>query len=464
MDSRSDIRKSALDGNIVVGILGMGYVGLPLACSFATRGTRTLGFDTNPERIRKLKDGDHVNGDVRGEDFATATRSETLTFTSDIRDLAVCDALIICVPTPLDHHRKPDMTYIESAAKLAGSVLKPGMLVSLESTTYPTTTEEFLLPILERESGWKAGIDFALCYSPERVDPGNKTFRTSNTPKVLGGLTPSCLETGKTIYSLAIDTIHTVSSPRVAELVKILENTYRLVNISLINELALLCTRMDIDIWEAIDAAKTKPFGFQAFYPGPGVGGHCIPLDPFYLQHVAKGFKFDLTMIEAAGQINTQMPNKMVVKIAYALNRHKKPLNGSKVLFLGVAYKPDIDDARESPALEMIDICKHKGCEVSYHDPHVANITTESGMRLGSVALDARTMAAADCVVVCTNHSAFDYETILEHSTLIVDLRNAIHSPSKKVFRLLPADCSSRPTLSTQTTWPISTTGRGPKT
>lgn len=436
MVSVDDLKSRVREGEASVGILGLGYVGLPLACAFAVRGAKTRGFDVDAKRVQRLASGECLSADVRGEDFHTATSTGKLVFTSEISALKDCDALVLCVPTPLDHHRKPDMTFIGKAAELAGSVLRPGMLVSLESTTYPTTTEDFLVPILERISGLRAGVDFWVCYSPERVDPGNAQFKTANTPKVIGGLTPRCLEAGMAIYGMAIETLHAVTSPRVAELVKILENTYRLVNISLVNELALLCTRMDIDIWEAIEAAKTKPFGFHAFYPGPGVGGHCIPLDPFYLQHVAKGYKFDLTLIEAAGQINTQMPNKMVVKIAYALNRHRKPLNGSKVLFLGVAYKPDIDDSRESPALEMIDISLHKGCEVSYHDPLVARIRTERGAELRSVDLSDAVLEGADCVVVATNHSSFDYDRIVERSRLVVDLRNAIRTNSDKVFRL----------------------------
>jgi UDP-N-acetyl-D-glucosamine dehydrogenase len=436
MVSVDDLKSRILEGNASVGILGLGYVGLPLASAFAVRGVKTWGFDVDAKRIQRLKKGECLSADVRGEDFNAATSSGRLVFSSEVSDLKDCDALILCVPTPLDHHRKPDMSYIRTAAELAGSILRPGMLLSLESTTYPTTTEEFLIPILEKTSGLKAGDDFWVCYSPERVDPGNAQYKTANTPKVIGGLTPRCLEAGMAVYGMAIETLHPVGSPRVAELVKILENTYRLVNISLVNELALLCTRMDIDIWEAIEAAKTKPFGFQAFYPGPGVGGHCIPLDPFYLQHVAKGYKFDLTLIEAAGQINTQMPNKMLVKVAYALNHHRKPLNGSKVLFLGVAYKPDIDDSRESPALEMIDIALHKGCEVSYHDPLVQRIRTERGASLESVELSDGVLESSDCVVVATNHSSFDYERIVGRARLVVDLRNAIRSRSEKVYRL----------------------------
>ena len=310
-----------------------------------------------------------------------------------------------------------------------------GTFICLESTTYPTTTENFMLPIIERESGLKQGIDFWLAFSPERVDPGNKQFNTQNTPKILGALTLDVVEIGEAIYTKAIEKIHTVSSPRVAEMVKILENTYRLVNISLINELALLSGKMDIDIWEVIEAAKTKPFGFQAFYPGPGIGGHCIPLDPFYLEHIAKKYNFDLSMIHTAGHIDMMMPHRMTIKITSALNRQKKAMNGSKILFLGVAYKPNIDDARESPALKIIDEVINKGGEVAYHDPFIQVITV-GGESLKSVELNELQLQQADCVVITTNHSAFDPEFIEKNSSLIVDLRNLIHKPSEKVYKL----------------------------
>lgn len=424
-------------GNLTVAIIGLGYVGLPLAISFALKKKiRILGFDVNEAKITQLKAGVHQVADIRGEDFASAHQSEYLAFTSTPADLAKCDAYIICVPTPLDEYRKPDTSYMESAGALIGAHMKKGSFVSLESTTYPSTTEDLLCPILEKKSGLKAGTDFWVCFSPERVDPGNAHFHTSNTPKVIGGLNPESLEIGMALYSTAIEKMHPVSSPRIAEMVKILENTYRLVNISLINEIALLCTRMDIDIWETIEAAKTKPFGFQAFYPGPGIGGHCIPLDPFYLQHVAKGYKFDLTMIEAAGCINTQMPYRMGVKIAYALNQHKKSLNGSNILFLGVAYKPDIDDPRESPALEIIDICSHKGASVNFHDPYIKSIRTEHGLELTSQPLTKEYLQKQDCIVITTNHKIFDYKIVLEHAPLIVDLRNAIPEHHEKVVRL----------------------------
>ena len=347
-----------------------------------------------------------------------------------------CDALIICVPTPLDKFRKPDMSYIEASCVAIGQNMKSGTFISLESTTYPTTTEDLMLPIIEEESGLEHGIDFWLAYSPERVDPGNKTFHTKNTPKVLGAMSDDGLTIGKALYSNAIDNIHTVSSPRVAEMVKILENTYRLVNISLINELTLLAGKMDINIWEVIDAAATKPFGFQPFYPGPGIGGHCIPLDPFYLEHIAKRFDFDLSMIHAAGHINMRMPHYMYIKISTALNRHKKSVNGSKILFLGVAYKPNIDDARESPALEIIDQVIHKGGIVSYNDPHISEVKTNNGNKLQSIELNKQNLNNADCVVLTTNHEAFDIEFIKEHAGLIVDMRNMVKEASDTVYKL----------------------------
>ena len=314
--------------------------------------------------------------------------------------------------------------------------MKPGTFICLESTTYPTTTEDLMLPIIEKESGLKEGEDFWLAYSPERVDPGNVNYHTKNTPKIIGAISDDGLEIGMKIYSKAIDILHPVSSPRVAEMVKILENTYRLVNISLINELALLSGKMDINIWEVIDAAKTKPFGFQAFYPGPGIGGHCIPLDPFYLEYIAKQYDFDLSMIHTAGHINMRMPHYMYIKIATALNRHKKAVNGSTILFMGVAYKPNINDERESPALEIIDIVAHKGGNVQYHDPFIAKATTHEGRTYQSTELTAEALAAADCVVLTTNHKVFDMEFVKEHAKLIVDMRNMIEEASDNVYKL----------------------------
>jgi len=420
----------------VVGIIGLGYVGLPLAVGFAQAGVKVIGFDKSKTKVDQINRGDNYIKDIRDAVLREVVESINLVATSDFRRIKECDALLICVPTPLDKFRKPDMSYIESACTTIGQNMKPGTFISLESTTYPTTTEDFMLPIIERESGLKHGNDFWLAYSPERVDPGNSSFYTKNTPKVMGAITPEGLEIGQKIYSKAIDHLHLVSSPKVAEMVKILENTYRLVNISLINELALLSGKMGIDIWEVIEAAKTKPFGFQAFYPGPGIGGHCIPLDPFYLEHIAKKYDFDLSMIHTAGHINMRMPHYMVIKISTALNSIRKSMNGSNILFLGVAYKPNIDDARESPAIEIIELVAKKGATVTYHDPYIPQILTSHGTSLSSVELTPETLQANDCVVITTNHSAFDAEMIQKHSRIIVDIRNVIKEAGEKVFKL----------------------------
>lgn len=436
MSYKKHILQKAANKELVVGVIGLGYVGLPLAVGFAEAGVKVLGFDKSEQKVAKINSGENYIKDVRDAALREVVDNVTFHATSDFSKMKECDALLICVPTPLDRFKKPDMSYIQSACEEIGKHMKPGTFISLESTTYPTTTEDFMLPIIEQESGMKHGDDFWLAYSPERVDPGNKDYVTKNTPKVLGALTPDGLEVGQAIYAFAIDNIHPVSSPRVAEMVKILENTYRLINISLINELALLSGKMDINIWEVIDAAKTKPFGFQAFYPGPGIGGHCIPLDPFYLEHIAKKFQFDLSMIHAAGHINMRMPHYMYIKIATALNRQKKAINGSKILFLGVAYKPNIDDERESPALEIIDTVAKKGGIVSYHDPYISEIITEDGDQYHSVGLDIETVKEADCVVITTNHSDFDADFIEEHAKLVVDMRNVIKEASGKVYKL----------------------------
>lgn len=430
-----------------IGIIGLGYVGLPLAVSFAQAGVKVIGFDKSAPKVDKINRGDNYIKDIRDAVLREVVENITLTATTDFSRIRECDALLICVPTPLDKFRKPDMSYIESACISIGQHMKPGTFISLESTTYPTTTEEFMLPIIERESGLKHGTDFWMAYSPERVDPGNASFHTKNTPKVLGAIDAAGLEIGQKLYSKAIDQLHLVSSPKVAEMVKILENTYRLVNISLINELALLAGKMGIDIWEVIEAAKTKPFGFQAFYPGPGIGGHCIPLDPFYLEHIAKKYDFDLSMIHTAGHINMRMPHYMVIKISTALNNHQKPINGSRILFLGVAYKPDIDDARESPALEIMDIIAKKGGQVSYFDPYIPTVTTPGGRTFKSIGDSQsfnpensgsilQSLASADCVVITTNHSIFDAEMIQRNAKLIVDLRNVMKDEANNIYKL----------------------------
>ncbi len=426
MNNSTLLLKKIADNNEVVGIIGLGYVGLPLAVSFAQAGVNVIGFDKSKDKVEKINRGDNYIKDIRDAVLREVVETIKLRATTDFSKIKECDALLICVPTPLDRFRKPDMSYIESACVAIGQNMKSGTFISLESTTYPTTTEDFMLPIIERESGLKHDSDFWLAYSPERVDPGNENFHTKNTPKVLGAITNSGLKIGEAIYAKAIDKIHLVSSPKVAEMVKILENTYRLVNISLINELALLSGKMGIDIWEVIEAAKTKPFGFQAFYPGPGIGGHCIPLDPFYLEHIAKKYDFDLSMIHTAGHINMRMPHYMYIKIATALNKQKKSVNGSKILFLGVAYKPNIDDARESPALPIIDIVINKGGEVSYHDPYITTIKTLGGNKFESIELTVEALQNSDCVVITTSHQVFNPEMIKKYACLIVDLRNTI--------------------------------------
>jgi UDP-N-acetyl-D-glucosamine dehydrogenase len=423
------------NNNFTVGIIGLGYVGLPLAISFSSKKVKTIGFEKSQNKIKQIKEKKCYIDDVDLKDFYFSIENEYFRATSDFTLINQCDAILICVPTPLDKFKKPNMHYIESACIEIGKNIKTNTFICLESTTYPTTTEEFVLPIIERESGYKEGKDFWLAFSPERVDPGNKKFNTRNTPKVLGALSEEGKKIGKTIYSFAIDTIHIVSSPRVAEMVKILENTYRLINISLINEFALLCGKMDINIWEVIDAAKTKPYGFQAFYPGPGIGGHCIPLDPFYLEHIAKKFNFDLSMINTAGHIDMMMPHRMSIKISSALNRQKKSINGSKILFLGVTYKPNIKDERESPAIKLIEEVLKKNALVSYHDPYVSKIIVENKI-IKSVKLTKNILSNADCVVIATNHSAFNIDFVVKNSHLVVDLRNAVKTSSEKIYKL----------------------------
>ena len=435
MKNESEILSKIKNNQFVVGIVGLGYVGLPLAVSFASKKVKTIGFEKSDSKAERVNQKVNYIGDVNNQELIDAVENKHLEATTDFSRLQECDAILICVPTPLDMFKKPNMDYIESACIEIGQNMRKGSFICLESTTYPTTTEDFMLPILEKESGLKEGIDFWLAFSPERVDPGNKQYGTRNTPKVLGAMSDEGMEIGKAIYKYAIDVIHPVSSPKVAEMVKILENTYRLINISLINEMALLCGKMEIDIWEVIEAAKTKPYGFQAFYPGPGIGGHCIPLDPFYLEHIAKKFNFDLSMIHTAGHIDMMMPHRMSIKISTALNRHKKAIKGSKILFLGVAYKPNIDDERESPALKIIDEVAKKGGLVNYHDPFIKNIRIEDVI-YKSIDLTKEILNEADCVVITTNHSVFNIDFIEVNSKLIVDLRNATKRLSPNIYKL----------------------------
>ena len=434
MSKKQEILKKIEDGTVKVGIIGLGYVGLPLAVTFARKGINVIGFEKSEDKAAMVNESKNYISDIEDSELESVVSDGFLTASTNNSLIAECDAILICVPTPLDRFKKPDMSYIESACSEIGENMTPGTFVALESTTYPTTTEHLMLPILEEASALKHGKDFWLAFSPERVDPGNKDYKTENTPKVFGAMTTDGKEIGMALYGKAIKSLHVVSSPRIAEMVKILENTYRLVNISLINELALLSGKMDIDIWEVIEAAKTKPYGFQAFYPGPGVGGHCIPLDPFYLEYIAKKYDFDLTMIHTAGNIDNLMAHRMTIKISSALNRQKMAINGSKILFMGVAYKPDIDDARESPALKIMDEVEKKGGIVSFHDPYINTVTTVEGLEYSSV--DYENIEIADVVVITTNHSVFDGEDITRKSNLLVDLRNVVKVQSDSVYKL----------------------------
>jgi len=440
MSNYEKIIKKINDKTIKIGVIGLGYVGLPLAVTFARNGVEVLGFEKSEPKSKAVNEAQNYIGDVTDSDLIKVVKElKKLTATTDFTRIKECEAVIICVPTPLDKFKKPDMSYIELSCIDIGKNINSGTFISLESTTYPTTTEEFMKPIIERESKMKEGKDFWLCFSPERVDPGNKDYKTDNTPKVVGALGEEAKQIAGALYGLAINHLHIVSSPRIAEMVKILENTYRLINISLINELALLSGKMNIDIWEVIEAAKTKPYGFQAFYPGPGIGGHCIPLDPFYLEHIAKNYNFELSMIHTAGAINDRMPHRMMNKISFALNRHKKSLNGSTILFMGVAYKPDIDDARESPALLVMELVSKKGAKVLFHDPYIEKVTDDHGNNYIGSQLTDKLLSSVDCVVFTTNHSCFDAKKIIDKAKLVVDMRNVVKHVAiedGKVFKL----------------------------
>jgi UDP-N-acetyl-D-glucosamine dehydrogenase len=420
------------------GVVGLGYVGLPLAVELAKAGFHATGIDLDERKIQAISEGRSYIPDVASADIAALTKAGKLDATTDFGVVKDLDTINICVPTPLRKTKDPDMSYIVSAVESIAKHLHPGLLVVLESTTYPGTTEEVVQPLLEA-TGLKAGEDFFIAFSPERVDPGNPTFQTHNVPKVVGGLTPDCSRLAAALYGSAIETIVPVSSTRVAEMVKLLENTFRAVNIGLVNELALMCDRMNIDVWEVVDAAKTKPFGFMAFYPGPGLGGHCIPIDPFYLSWKAKQSGFDPRFIELAGHINGGMPHYVVDKVAEALNTKRKAINGSRILVMGVAYKRDIDDMRESPALDVMGLLHEKGAQIEYADPFVPEVHgREWSGRFDIRAVNAGrgSYAKYDCVVIVTDHKTTDYEALAAEADLIVDTRNAIKKPYPHVFRL----------------------------
>ncbi len=419
-----------------VAIVGAGYVGVPLAQVLAEGGLSVVLVDVDANRVEQLNRGESYIGDVSSEGLAALVGNGSITASTDYDELRNADAIIIALPTPLSRQREPDLTILVASAEKIAKRLRAGHLVILESTTYPGTTREVVQPALERGSGLRAGPDFHLAFSPERVDPGRTDWTTKNVPKIVGGIDGASTEAAASLYRRAIDDVHTVSSPEAAELTKLLENIFRSVNIALVNELAQLCDRMDIDVWEVIEAAATKPFGFMSFKPGPGLGGHCIPVDPFYLTWKAREYGFYTEFIELAGKVNESMPYFCRSVVSQALNHSaQKSLSGSRILVLGVAYKPDIDDMRESPAVKLISLLKTAGADVAYHDPHVPSFE-ENGVAMSSVAIDP---AAYDCVVVVTDHSAVDYDTLVEESALVVDLRNATGAngrESAKVWKL----------------------------
>jgi len=423
------LREKIEQKKALIGVIGLGYVGLPLVLRFWDLGFAVLGFDTDRDKVDRLNRGEsyikHIPSSRVAEMVSPGDNSR-FSATHDMTRLSEPDALLICVPTPLTASREPDLRYVENTTQDIALALRPGQLVSLESTTYPGTTAEVLLPILSERL--TVGQDFFLVFSPEREDPGNPTFHVQNIPKAVGGITPACLENGVTLYTQIVDRVVPMSSTQAAEMTKLLENIYRAVNIALINELKVLCLRMGLDIFEIIEASKTKPFGFQAFYPGPGLGGHCIPIDPFYLTWKARQYDLSTRFIELAGEVNTQMPYFVLQRVGEALNEHGQTLKGAEILVLGAAYKKDVDDPRESPGLKIISLLQGKGARVRYHDPHIPHLRGGRNfpdLDLKSVDLTAENLSGADCVLLVTDHSALDYAWIASQARLIVDTRNA---------------------------------------
>jgi UDP-N-acetyl-D-glucosamine dehydrogenase len=437
---KNEIINLLKDQRAHVGVIGLGYVGLPLATEFASRGFHAIGFEVDNNKVTQINSGQSYIGDVSTQQVKQVVDAGRLRATVDFDNLKECDAIIICVPTPLRKTKEPDVSFILAAAEEIKQRLRRGQLIVLESTTYPGTTDEVLLPMLE-QTGLKLDEDFLLAFSPERVDPGNPEFQTHNIPKVVGGVTDDSTETAAFLYSQIVNDVHSVTSARVAEAAKLLENTFRAVNIGMANEMARLCYALNIDTWEVIRAAATKPFGFMPFYPGPGIGGHCIPLDPHYLSWKARQHGFDSRFISLAEEVNSRMPEHVVQLVADGLNDDRKAMNGSRILLLGVAYKRDIDDVRESPALSIIDRLRIRGCDVRYHDPFVRQIrfddahTDSGGEPMSSVELSDAEIQASDCVLIVTNHSQIDYHRIIELAPLIVDTRNALNGELRRDSR-----------------------------
>jgi UDP-N-acetyl-D-glucosamine dehydrogenase len=444
IESKNDLREVSMElmkkiehKRALIGVIGMGYVGLPLVLRLTEVGFRVIGFDTDDYKVTMLNQGQSYIRHIPSPQLAKLRQNrnggQQFEATSNMGRLNEPDVLIICVPTPLNANREPDLRYVENTTRLIADTLRPGQLISLESTTYPGTTDELLLPLLS--SRLEVGIDYYLVYSPEREDPGNPKFEVRTIPKVVGGVTPACLEHGVAIYSKIVEKVVSVSCTRAAEMSKLLENIYRAVNIALINELKILCLRMGLDIFEIIEASRTKPFGFQPFYPGPGLGGHCIPIDPFYLTWKARSYDFATRFIELAGEINTNMPYFVVERVIEALNERGRPLKGSRILILGLAYKRDVDDARETPAFKIIELLNARGAQVDYNDPYipVAPETRHYRFNQPSIELTAENLASYDCVVVTTDHSTYEPDFIVEHAQLVVDTRNLIKTRSDKV-------------------------------
>jgi len=429
---KESLVKSLRDRTARIGILGLGYVGVPLASAFGEAGFQVTGVDPDPNKVNSINKGESYIKDVPSEQIARLLKLSRLSATTDFSVLRNCDAVSICVPTPLRKTGDPDMSFILGATEELAKYIHPGMIIVLESTTYPGTTREVLLPKLGKEKGFVVGKDFFLAFSPERVDPGREDWTTLNTPKVIGGISEECGEVAAVWYSQALKTVVPVSSAETAELSKLLENTFRMINVGMVNELAIMCERLGVDVWEVIDAAATKPFGFMKFTPGPGLGGHCIPIDPLYLSWKMKAFQYNARFIELAADINTNMPRYVVSRVTDAFNERGKLLKGSKCLVLGAAYKPDIDDIRESPALDVIGLLQKKGASVEYHDPYIPHLRTHDDVEMQSVSDVMQAVRAADCVIIITNHHAYDYDAILKEANFIFDSRNALGKQGKK--------------------------------
>jgi len=434
----NSIKEKLMNKTATLGVVGLGYVGLPLAVEKAKAGYKTIGFDVQQSKVDMVNSGKNYIGDVVNEDLDAIVKSGRLSATTDFSMVASADCVCICVPTPLDAYQQPDISYVRASAESIVPYMHKGMLIVLESTTYPGTTQELLLPILQK-SGLKCGEDFFLAFSPERVDPGNLIYKTKNTPKVVGGITEACTEIAAIMYEAILEApIHRVSSPAVAEMEKILENTYRNVNIGLVNELTMLCHKMGINFWEVVDAAKSKPYGFQAFYPGPGLGGHCIPLDPYYLSWKAREYGFHTSMIESSMMVNDRMPEYCAERASKILNRDKKAMNGSRILILGVAYKQDIDDYRESPALRVIEALEQLGADVIYYDPFVSTYHEHGAAKHSEPELSAELISGADLVIITTAHTTVDYKLVQESALAIFDTKNAMkHIENRENIELL---------------------------